>query len=207
MDERHVQLAKSDGFYFHKRGFTTEALRSRRKLMSGIVITNEVRDLVSACPPPTLRRTIWRCRREQIPHFVRDDKQPPCPPCLRGKSLSTPWSRTTNLRPSVPPGRRRCHDRHDHSPSTQDPSQTHSETGRDCAPAPRRPWDASPPPPSMRKSRQEPRSATPPEIPAGSRDDSSDSTRFDFSHHSATRRSVGRKPCSGEVVMPYWFKL
>src|SRR5580698_3055528 len=33
------------------------------------------------------------------------------------------------------------------------------------------------------------------------------STRFDFSHHSATKRSVGRPPCRGEDVMPYWLTV
>ena len=45
MDERHLQFAEGDGFNFHKKGFTTEALRSSEKTY--------VRDLVISRTPPT----------------------------------------------------------------------------------------------------------------------------------------------------------
>jgi hypothetical protein len=32
-------------------------------------------------------------------------------------------------------------------------------------------------------------------------------TRGELIHHSAMQRSVGRPPCSGLLVVPYWFSL
>ena len=71
VDERHVQFAKSNGFNFHRKDFTTEYTEVTEETLSGFVITSAARDLLSGFAPHSIRTR----REEQIPHFVRDDKQ------------------------------------------------------------------------------------------------------------------------------------